>query len=196
MLKKILYLRLFVLQWTQQCRAHTLFLIWASHRRRHPQWNESHQNIRLCSMESSASTPTWLTARPRIPPPQQVMRFTHSFIHHCLYRPMLGLGLFFSFVSFFFFLHTVGLLWRVISPSQGRYLHTGQHKHRINAHTYPCLEWDSNSQSQLSSERRQFLPQNARPLRSASTYIQLVWLSVVAALGQTTLWSEIHLSVF
>jgi hypothetical protein len=29
----------------------------------------------------------------------------------------------------------VGLLWRVISPSQGCYLHTGQHKHRINAHT-------------------------------------------------------------
>jgi hypothetical protein len=23
----------------------------------------------------------------------------------------------------------------VISPSQGRYLHAGQHKHRINAHT-------------------------------------------------------------
>jgi hypothetical protein len=29
----------------------------------------------------------------------------------------------------------VGPLGRVISPSQGRYLHTGQHKHRINAHT-------------------------------------------------------------
>jgi hypothetical protein len=33
------------------------------------------------------------------------------------------------------FTQTVGLLGRVISPSQGRYLHTGQHKHRINAHT-------------------------------------------------------------
>jgi hypothetical protein len=29
----------------------------------------------------------------------------------------------------------------VISPSQGRYLHTEQHKHRIRAHRYPCLEW-------------------------------------------------------
>jgi hypothetical protein len=28
-----------------------------------------------------------------------------------------------------------GLLGRVMSPSQGRYLHTGQDKHRINAHT-------------------------------------------------------------
>jgi hypothetical protein len=32
------------------------------------------------------------------------------------------------------FSQTVGLLGRVINPSQGRYLHT-EHKHRINAHT-------------------------------------------------------------
>jgi hypothetical protein len=43
-------------------------------------------------------------------------------------------GLFFSFLIFF--IHTAGLLGRVISPSQGRYLHTGQHKHRINAHRH------------------------------------------------------------
>jgi hypothetical protein len=30
---------------------------------------------------------------------------------------------------------TVGLLGRVISPSQGHYVNTGQHRHRINAHT-------------------------------------------------------------
>jgi hypothetical protein len=57
----------------------------------------------------------------------------HSFIHQWLYSTLLGPGLFFSFVIFF--TQTVGLLGRVISPSQGRYLHTGQHKHRINAHT-------------------------------------------------------------
>jgi hypothetical protein len=44
----------------------------------------------------------------------------------------LGPGLFFSLVIFF--TRTVGLLVRVISSSQGCYLHTGQHKHRINAH--------------------------------------------------------------
>jgi hypothetical protein len=33
------------------------------------------------------------------------------------------------------FAQTVGLLGQVISPSQGLYLHTGQHKHRINTHT-------------------------------------------------------------
>jgi hypothetical protein len=55
------------------------------------------------------------------------------FIHQWLYKPFLGPGLFFSFIIFF--TQTVGLLERVISPSQDRYLYTGQHKHRINAHT-------------------------------------------------------------
>jgi hypothetical protein len=45
----------------------------------------------------------------------------------------LGSGLCFSFVIFFY---TDGRTpWRVISPSQDRYIHTGQHKHRINSHT-------------------------------------------------------------
>jgi hypothetical protein len=32
------------------------------------------------------------------------------------------------------FSQSVGLRGRVISPSHGRYIHTGQHKHKINAH--------------------------------------------------------------
>jgi hypothetical protein len=33
-------------------------------------------------------------------------------------------------------LYTVGrTLWRAISPSQGRYLLTEQHQHKVNAHT-------------------------------------------------------------
>jgi hypothetical protein len=44
---------------------------------------------------------------------------------------MLGLGHFFSFLI----LYTVDRTpWTGIGPSQGRYLHTEQHKHRINAH--------------------------------------------------------------
>jgi hypothetical protein len=35
-----------------------------------------------------------------------------------------------------YFLQTVGLLERVISLSQGSYLNTGKHKHRINAYTH------------------------------------------------------------
>jgi hypothetical protein len=44
------------------------------------------------------------------------------FSHQWLYSPSLGPGLFFSFVIFF--TQTVGLLGRVISPSQGLYLNT------------------------------------------------------------------------
>jgi hypothetical protein len=56
------------------------------------------------------------------------------------------------------YVQSVGLLGQGISQSQGRYLHTEQNKHRINAHRHPCLEWDSNQRSQCSSERRQFMP--------------------------------------
>jgi hypothetical protein len=41
-----------------------------------------------------------------------------------------------------FVLQKVGLLGRVISSSQGLYLNTEQHKHRINTYTkHPCLVW-------------------------------------------------------
>jgi hypothetical protein len=53
---------------------------------------------------------------------------------------------------------SVVLLGRGISPSQGRYLHMEQHKHRINAHRHPCLEWDSKPRLQCSSGRRLFVP--------------------------------------
>jgi hypothetical protein len=41
-------------------------------------------------------------------------------------------------VCIFLWIYTqsVGLLGRVIGPSQGLYLNTGQHKHRIDAHTH------------------------------------------------------------
>jgi hypothetical protein len=46
----------------------------------------------------------------------------------------LGPGLRFS--SFMIILQLVGLLRRVISSSQGLYLNTGHHKHRVNTYTY------------------------------------------------------------
>jgi hypothetical protein len=50
----------------------------------------------------------------------------------CGFTAFVGLGSFFSFL-----IHTqsVGLFGRGISPSQGRYLYTEQHKHRTDAHT-------------------------------------------------------------
>jgi hypothetical protein len=50
----------------------------------------------------------------------------HSFIHQWLYSPLLGPGLFCSFIIIF--TQTVGLLGRVISPWQGKLTQT-QNKH-------------------------------------------------------------------
>jgi hypothetical protein len=55
-----------------------------------------------------------------------------SFIYRWVYSSLLGPGLFFNFVIFF--MQTVELLGRLISPSQGRYLHTEQHTH-TNIHS-------------------------------------------------------------
>jgi hypothetical protein len=63
--------------------------------------------------------------------PQSRPQLRHSFIHQWPYSPLLDTGLF----TFVIFTRTAGPLGRVVCPSQGRYLHTGQHKHRINAHT-------------------------------------------------------------
>jgi membrane associated rhomboid family serine protease len=68
---------------------------------------------------------------------------------------VLGLGRFFSFLIFTL---SVGLLGGGISPWQGRYLNAGEHKHIINAHRHPCLEWNSSPRSQCSSGQRQFMP--------------------------------------
>jgi hypothetical protein len=58
----------------------------------------------------------------------------YSFIHQWFYSLLLGPGFFYSVVIFF--TQTVGLLGWGISRLQGRYLHTGQHKYRINAHKH------------------------------------------------------------
>jgi hypothetical protein len=52
-------------------------------------------------------------------------------IYLWLYSSLLDLSRFFSFVIY---TQSVGLLRMGISPLQGRYLHTEQHRH-------PCLEW-------------------------------------------------------
>jgi hypothetical protein len=69
-----------------------------------------------------------------------------------------------TFSSSLIYTQLVGHLGRVFTPSQGRYLHTGQHKQNKRTYIYPDLKWDSNSRSQLSRERRLFTPYTARPL--------------------------------
>jgi hypothetical protein len=57
--------------------------------------------------------------------------------------PLWSIGLISQFLDH---LQTVGLLGRMISSSQGLYLNTGQHKHRINAYTHktfmPCVGFE------------------------------------------------------
>jgi hypothetical protein len=113
----------------------------------------------------------------------------HSFIHQWLYSPLLGRGLFFS--SVISFTQTVGLIGRVISPSQGRYLQTGQQKHRINAHTdihaltrirthdpgVRLGEASSCLRPRGNCDRRMFVPINCNPRTSPNiSFINCLYL--------------------
>jgi hypothetical protein len=64
----------------------------------------------------------------------------------------------------FLILYTVG---RTLStgnqPVARQYLHTEQHKNRVDAHRHLFLEWNSNPRPQCLSGRNQFMPQTARP---------------------------------
>jgi hypothetical protein len=82
---------------------------------------------------------------------QNFIYFFPSFLPTAL----VDLGRYFSFLIY---TQPVGLLGRGISSSHGRYLHTVQHKDRINAHRHPCLKWDANPRPQCSSGLRRFMP--------------------------------------
>jgi hypothetical protein len=47
--------------------------------------------------------------------------------------------------SFLIYTQSVGLRGLGISPSQGHYLHTEQHEHRINAHRHPWIRTHDHS---------------------------------------------------
>jgi hypothetical protein len=81
----------------------------------------------------------------------------HPFIYQWLHSHLLGHGLFFSFVIFFY---TVGWTPWTSDQSVARPLSTHRTTQTQNkcTHKHPCLVWDSNPQSQHPSERRRFLP--------------------------------------
>jgi hypothetical protein len=66
-------------------------------------------------------------------------------VHFCLSITTIYLWLYspcgpwslFRFVNLYTVCRTP---WTGISPSQGRYVHTGHDKHRINAHRHPLIE--------------------------------------------------------
>jgi hypothetical protein len=75
--------------------------------------------------------------------------YTEFFFSLWPYSP-LDLGRFFS--CLIVYTQSVGPFRRGISPSQGRCLHTEQHKYGIT-HRQPCLESDSNPRPQCVCDR-------------------------------------------
>jgi hypothetical protein len=71
-------------------------------------------------------------------------------------QPFVGPRPLFQFLDLF--TQSLGLLGRGISPSQGRYLYTGQHKHSLDTNRHPCLKLDLNPRSQYLGGWRQFKP--------------------------------------
>jgi hypothetical protein len=73
---------------------------------------------------------------------QYSFAFTSLFFYW-LYSPLGPWPLLFSFMII---LQTLSVLGRVISSSQGLYLNTGQHKHRMNTYTHqtsmPCVGFE------------------------------------------------------
>jgi hypothetical protein len=67
-------------------------------------------------------------------PSHLIRLFSMALLAHSGPRPLIYFRNHFS--------QTVGLLGRGISPSQGRYLNKGQHKHRINVNTHEAsMPW-------------------------------------------------------
>jgi hypothetical protein len=78
------------------------------------------------------------------------------FFFHWLYSPFGPWPLIINFMTI---LQTVGLLGRVISSSQGLYLNTGQHKHRINAYICQTSMTCGGFEPTIpASEGRQYMP--------------------------------------
>jgi hypothetical protein len=59
--------------------------------------------------------------------------WTQFGLHPPLCKKCIYLSIYLSFLSFLIYTQSVGRFRQGISPSQGRYVHTEQHKHRINA---------------------------------------------------------------
>jgi hypothetical protein len=100
------------------------------------------------------------------------LRSSMSFIYLFIIalEPLLELGRFISFLI----LYRVGRIPWTWDQPVARPLptdRTTQTQNKLTQHRHPCLERDSNSRSQSSSEWRQFMPQTARTLWSAFIYL-------------------------
>jgi hypothetical protein len=89
-------------------------------------WTTFFDNGYLWGREKEGNTNRWVIS-------SCGLEFIHSFIQQCLYSPFIGPWPLLQFRDLV--TQTAGPLGRMISPSQGLYLYTGQHKHRINTQT-------------------------------------------------------------
>jgi hypothetical protein len=121
---------------------------------------------------------------------EKVTVLLEKFIHQWHYSPLLVPDLFLSFVIFF--RQTVGLLVPMISPSQGRYLHTEQHKHRINTHTdIHALSWIRTHDSSVrASEDRSCLRPRGHCNRQGNKLRRLI-LADKTYVGYGPLWKYV-----
>jgi hypothetical protein len=69
--------------------------------------------------------------------------FVRPFHSSMALQPFVGPWPLLQFRNLFLFTQTVGLLGRVISLSQGRYLHTGQHKNKRTQTSMPWVGFES-----------------------------------------------------
>jgi hypothetical protein len=90
----------------------------------------------------------------------------HSFVH----QPFVGSWPLLQFRNLFY---TIGRSpWTSDQPvPRPLPAHRTTQTQNKRTHRHPCFQWDSNSRSQRSSERRQFMPYTARPLWSAGVWI-------------------------
>jgi hypothetical protein len=88
------------------------------------------------------------------------------------------------FLRFMIILQTLGLLGRVISSSQGRYLNTGQHRHRINTYTHQTSMCSVGFETTIPASKRaktvHALDRSATVTGAKQVYIILV-LSLVSS---------------
>jgi hypothetical protein len=133
--------------WSQVVACFYLFLIWLTLRRL-SLVGMFVRNVGLSDLQGVATQKTVLII--------SIFNFL-LFIELYIYGSidLVDLGRFFSFVIY---TQSVGFLGRGISPSQGPYVHAEHHRHRINAHRHPFLEWDSKPRPKCSSGRRRFMP--------------------------------------
>jgi hypothetical protein len=143
-------------KWIDRCYINTILLI-SMYRKLTEYWFIWDFGLRNLTVEGYSWQADSISANQQIPHLLRSAVFidaVYLYVYMAL-QPLLGLGLFFCFWS----LLTVGRTPLTGDQPFARPLpaHRTAHKHRINTHKHPCLEWDSKPGSQRWRERRHFM---------------------------------------